>query len=166
MKKKTIMRCAALGLALMCASAGLAKTQMSVNFGSEAQPRVFEITDATVLSFSTNPATMTVKADSETSGEAVALGGVQSITFAGAWSGIGQIAADIQGDALALRQNPVEGVLEVLAPATGDLSVYSLSGAELIRVKGWKGQGVDVSALNPGIYVVTVDKKSAKFIKR
>ena len=153
---------------LLAATPVLAKTQMSVGYNEEGTaPSVFDITDKTTLVFTQQPAALTVKADGTAVGEPIALSAIKSITFGGDWTGIDGITAGLEAQGgLHLRQNPVDDTLEVLTTATGDLTVYALSGAKALTVKAWAGQPVNVSALPQGIYIVKVADQSAKFIKK
>jgi len=69
---------------------------------------------------------------------------------------------------LSLRQNPVGNTLEILgydgAPAT--LAVFSVSGAKALSLAGWQGETVDVAHLAPGLYLVTVNNATLKFLKK
>lgn len=70
--------------------------------------------------------------------------------------------------ALKLRQNPVESILQ-LDGYTGNattLAVFSISGAQALKVDAWSGQSVDVSSLPAGVYLISVNKQSIKFIKK
>ena len=69
---------------------------------------------------------------------------------------------------LRLRNNPVAESLEFVG-FTGEsacLSVADLSGAIKVYLPEWRGNAVDVSDFTPGLYFVTVDKTTFKFIKK
>lgn len=91
---------------------------------------------------------------------------IRSLGFRyGGQTGIGFIEA---AKALKLRSNPVAEVLEFATnptePAT--LTITDLKGRVRNRVQNWKGEGVDVAQLAPGLYFVTVNKTTLKFIKK
>lgn len=71
-------------------------------------------------------------------------------------------------DALRLLTNPADTELRFAgtldAPAT--LAVTSLSGMNMILIRDWNGESVDVQALAPGLYFATVNNKTFKFIKK
>ena len=50
-------------------------------------------------------------------------------------------------------------------PASSMLNIFSLNGAKMISVAEYEGQHVDISRLNPGIYVVNSGKYSFKIVK-
>jgi len=43
--------------------------------------------------------------------------------------------------------------------------IYAVNGANVITLRNWNGEPIDISALAAGIYIITVDNKSTKFIK-
>lgn len=71
-------------------------------------------------------------------------------------------------DVLRLRNNPVEETLAFIGfnGTPAPLMVTDLGGASRVAIPEWKGEGIDVSNLTPGLYFVTVDKTTFKFIKK
>lgn len=71
-------------------------------------------------------------------------------------------------DGLVLRQNPVAEALEfVSCPAeAASLTITDLKGSVRNKISNWSGEAVDVSTLAPGLYFVTVNNKTIKFIKK
>lgn len=71
-------------------------------------------------------------------------------------------------DALRLLTNPADTELRfagsIDAPAT--LAVTALSGMNMLLIRDWNGETVDVSSLAPGLYFATVNNKTFKFIKK
>lgn len=69
---------------------------------------------------------------------------------------------------LSLRDNPVTDYLEIDGHdgTPVSLTVTALSGTVLNITDSWKGEGVNVSHLAPGIYLVTINKETLKFIKK
>ncbi|MCM1490504.1 MAG: T9SS type A sorting domain-containing protein [Muribaculum sp.] len=67
-----------------------------------------------------------------------------------------------------LRSNPVSAFLEPIGKKvdSATLSVADLSGSVRISLSDWHGEPVDVSDLTPGLYLVTIDKSTLKFIKK
>jgi len=43
--------------------------------------------------------------------------------------------------------------------------IYGVNGAMVINLANWNGEPIDISALDAGIYIITLDNKSTKFIK-
>lgn len=46
-----------------------------------------------------------------------------------------------------------------------DVDIYSASGAKTMSLRQWNGGAIDISTLAHGIYVIKVDKQTAKFRK-
>ena len=69
---------------------------------------------------------------------------------------------------LSLRTNPVVANLELLGHSgeATRLTVTDLRGTVKASAEEWTGEPVDVSALAPGLYFVTVNKTTLKFIKK
>ena len=92
--------------------------------------------------------------------------GLSSLKFAyGQGNGIASIAVEKN---LRLRHNPVDDILEPigLQAESACLSVTDLSGSIKVTVPEWRGEAIDVSQLTPGLYFVTIDKTTLKFIKK
>ena len=90
---------------------------------------------------------------------------IQSISF----ENTDVSATDIvNADVLRLRHNPVESFLEFTGHdgRPSHLSVSSIGGVRMLALSAWKGEAVDVSSLVPGIYLLTIDKTTIKFIKK
>lgn len=67
-----------------------------------------------------------------------------------------------------LRQNPVENALEVVGHdgSPSDLFISSMAGVRMKSVKKWNGEAIDVSSLPSGVYILSINNKSIKFIKK
>ncbi len=80
-------------------------------------------------------------------------------------TGVKGIEADA---ALRLRNNPVDDSLEVLGFSGNPvkLTVTDLRGAVRVSIPEWAGEAADVSELTPGLYFVTVNQTTLKFIKK
>lgn len=81
------------------------------------------------------------------------------------FTGMKSVKADTP---LRLRNNPVGEFLELLG-TSGEcrpLSVSDLRGGVRIYLPEWNGEPVDVADLAPGLYFVTVNKTTFKFIKK
>lgn len=74
----------------------------------------------------------------------------------------------VNADVLRLRYNPVESFLEFTGHngRPSQLSISSIGGMRMLSLSAWKGESVDVSSLAPGIYLLTIDKTTIKFIKK
>lgn len=83
----------------------------------------------------------------------------------GQLSGIGEVGS---AESLILRQNPVADFLEFKEyPAdAASLTITDIRGAVRYSAEGWNGEAVNVSALAPGLYLVTVNDTTLKFIKK
>lgn len=69
---------------------------------------------------------------------------------------------------LHLRSNPVGDLLEPLglSAESANLSVTDLGGKVYCSAPKWRGEPIDVSNLTPGLYLVTINKTTLKFIKK
>lgn len=73
-----------------------------------------------------------------------------------------------KSESLLLRQNPVPELLEFKQhPAeAANLTITDLKGEVRYSANGWKGEAVNVASLTPGLYFVTVNGTTLKFIKK
>ena len=120
------------------------------------------LSTATIISFKTDALEISNGGLTATS---IAYADAEKITFKTGGTAVASIHAN---SSLRLRRNPVESLLEITGydgkPAP--LTVASLAGSSLISLKEWSGEDIDVSALTPGIYLLNIDNKTLKFIKK
>ena len=147
---------------LVVALTARADTKVFVH-GAEGTPQGLVITTASKITF--GPDGITVATDG-TNQQTFAYGNTAKLTFEANQVGVDNIAA--AGD-FTLAENPVGDQLLINVPADFEgaaLSVVSLSGQSLLQMQAWQGQPVDVSNLGKGIYLVTIDSTTLKFIKK
>lgn len=93
-------------------------------------------------------------------------GDIHSIAFS--YDGLSGVESAAAASSLRLLQNPVPDFLEFkdypADPAT--LTITDVRGAVRYTAQDWNGEAVNVSALAPGFYLVTVDNTTLKFIKK
>lgn len=92
---------------------------------------------------------------------------INEIVFKTKWSGVSDITASAR-QALRLSENPVGDTLLIEGAPEGRsrLAVTSLSGQTLIVVNDWQGAAIDASSLTPGLYLLTVNNETIKFLKK
>ena len=91
---------------------------------------------------------------------------VNSLSFRyGEGAGVGAI--NVAGS-MRLRENPVDSRLELMGfeGAPTSLIIFDSKGGIVNKIEKWNNQPVDVSSLTPGLYFVTVNKTTLKFIKK
>lgn len=99
-------------------------------------------------------------------------GNITEVPFADAekiyFSGITSLGAVEGESAFGIRRNPVGDRLELTgyAGTPVSLTVTSLSGQVAAQLPAWAGETIDVSSLAPGIYLVTINNETLKFIKK
>lgn len=69
---------------------------------------------------------------------------------------------------LRLRQNPVVDNLGFVGVSEeqATLTISALNGETLVEIPAWKGEDIQVSSLPTGLYFVTVNNTTFKFIKK
>ena len=78
--------------------------------------------------------------------------------------GVESVAVD---ERLSVYPNPAADVLHIdTAEPVSDVAVYSMSGAEVLRIEGESVRQIDVSGLPAGMYVLKADGKVARFVKK
>lgn len=66
-----------------------------------------------------------------------------------------------------LASNPVSDRLVIIGgPKEAGIEVFDLNGSRVLSVNNWKGEDIDVSSLNSGIYLLTLNSTTIKFIKK
>lgn len=155
---------AALMLTLVAGTAA-AETTVRVSFLDESRPDVVgSITPESKLALNGSSYFDFMKCG-EATGK-IAIADVKRITFSGSWMGVETPKAE---SALRLRTNPVESVLSVEgydSASSARLSVFSIAGREVISVRAWKGEDVDVSSLPQGVYILRINQSTLKFVKK
>ena len=140
-------------------------TVMTVKASQSNGEVAFKLTDELRFDFDLDKSELVVREGDDKS-TTISFSNESTITF-GSASGIFDVTAT-DGRSVALRQNPVESLLEFTsAPeAACTLRVYALQGQLLKSVNGWQGENVDVSTLAPGLYIVNFNNNSIKFYKK
>ena len=91
---------------------------------------------------------------------------VQSLSFV--FDDIDGITLPEADSSLRLCQNPIYDLLMFTEypelPST--LAIIDMKGSVRFVVEKWHGQDIDVSSLAPGIYLVTVNSCTLKFVKK
>ena len=91
--------------------------------------------------------------------------GAWSIQFMGVNAGVDQISVE---KSFRLKENPVDAILEVVGYNEGvtTLRIYDMAGKMRIVDNNWDGNPVDVTALSPGMYLLSINNTTIKFIKK
>lgn len=94
---------------------------------------------------------------------------VTSISFGSTTTAIDAVSTGKAATGKLLLYVPKDaGILTVKGWATGseaDVVIYTTTGAVTQKLKGWKGENIDVSNLPKGTYIIKVGSKAAKFNK-
>lgn len=153
-------------VALLGCSAAFARGSIHVNFADKSSPREYDLTESLMFTFSKPAALLYVHTGAEGAAEGFSLKNVESITFSDKAAAVEALPGAEGG--VKLRNNPVQDELRFAGapelPCT--LSIYSLQGSQLLSLKGWQGENVDVSFLAPGLYILHFNTNSFKFIKK
>lgn len=155
MNKSTAILSAALLAGVSSVSAQDAKIVVRSESGND---EAYALTEATMLS-------VTSAGVSVDKGAVIGWDKVARISFLTP-TGVEGVAADAQ--AWRIAENPVGDrlVVEGHDGSAAHLSICSLGGAVVMASDSWKGESLDVSGLASGIYILNINSKSAKFIKK
>lgn len=77
-------------------------------------------------------------------------------------------AVPVTTEVLKITPNPVVDVLHVSGYEDGiatPLNIYSISGAKVKSISNWTGEDVNVGNLSKGVYFLSINSKTIKFIK-
>lgn len=93
----------------------------------------------------------------------VALSTTLELTFDDVATAIGQVktsgnALGIAYDGQQLSASGIDG--------TAEAAVYSIGGQKVIDLKAWNGIAVSTASLESGVYILKVNNKSFKFVKK
>lgn len=88
---------------------------------------------------------------------------ITSITFESVTDGINAVTADKVGNFKATVVGQSLHVTGVGEPST--LTIFTTTGQIVKQQPAWSGADINISALTPGVYVVKVGNKVAKFSK-
>lgn len=133
--------------------------------GEGVQPVEVPLTAELKLSFTTDG--FTVGAENVGNARKFSYADVEKITFGEGTSGICDVID--AGVSLTLAENPVGDLLVVnghdsSSPAT--LRINALNGSQVVLIDGWNGEAVDASKLTSGLYILSINSKTIKFIKK
>ncbi len=71
----------------------------------------------------------------------------------------------ILDDASQLRIATSESAVRVIGASRGTVAIWSVSGQQLYDNRGWHGEEIDISHLERGIYIITINNSTFKFKK-
>lgn len=92
--------------------------------------------------------------------------GLKSVSFTkDPESGITSLKA---ASSIRLKENPVFESLEIVGydGNPSSLTVFDMKGGVMLKMEGWNNEAINVSSLQPGLYFVTINKTTLKFIKK
>ena len=98
--------------------------------------------------------------------ENISYTGLGSLSFLGSGgSGVPQLTVS---EGISLKRNAVESTLEFNGTLENKttLNIFDLTGRLRLSIKGWTGESVNVTGLNQGLYIITFDNLTIKFIKK
>lgn len=162
MKKATVFVVSGLLLAGGLGARAVETLSVVGNQADGTPPLKVKVTDESRMTF--GPAGVLVTTGEETS--AIPYEGLQSLTFV--YEDASGVAMDAVGCQLRLRENPVGSFLALTGHdgSAAKLRVTDLGGRLRLEAPAWSGEELDVSALAPGVYIVTVNQTSLKFLKK
>ena len=141
-------------------SISYAATTVTV-FDKEGAKQEYKVEESGKLYFSDNSLMIATKAGSNASSVNVA--DIRKITFASDLTGVENNAA--QTIEFFAFPNPVKDVVFIAGVKTGEkVSVFNANGA-LVKEISYNEEGIDLSSLPTGAYVLSVAGKSAKINK-
>lgn len=91
---------------------------------------------------------------------------IASLSFS--YQNLSEVVSVADDSGLRLRKNPVEDSLEIIgfSGVPVSLTVTDLKGAVRVSCPQWQGETVAVDGLSSGLYFVTINQKTLKFIKK
>lgn len=146
---------------LACGAAAATDMTVALRSGGEQS---FEVTDHSILHFGNG--VLSISSDEQNTSPGIRLADIESIKFRSGAQGMNDLT-DSASSALRLRRNPVNDFLEFEGTASypARVEIFSLQGSRLISIPAWSGNPIDVTSLPQGIYLLTVDNSTFKFIK-
>ena len=159
MDKKFILTCAALSL-LAVGKASADQKMVVTDTSTSTVLGSFGLGDISKLSFAEGKMTVTMN---DKSTQDVALSTSLVLQFEDVATAISQVDA-----AKGKLQVAYDGEFLSFAGLGGvaDAAVYSMGGEKVLGLKGWNGKPVSVASLGRGVYIIKVNNKSFKFVKK
>ncbi len=163
------MRKILLLLALVCemlSFSASAECFLQIHSKDVTKPLIEElITTGTVITF--HDGTLALQPNKESEVVTFNLSDISKLIFTSTTSGIANLLKFKGG--FGLVNSIVADYLDVTVPdnfTTADIIITSLSGHTVNRIGNWQGESVDVSSLVPGLYLITINSQTLKFINK
>lgn len=142
---------------------GVSANVMQIHFNTDKPMSETDLSAIDKITFSETGFSV-VLTDNAT--EAYGYGEVEKITF----SDINSVAEIGRGDNLNLliTPNPVDDIIRIKgynSTEPAQLTIYSLNGAQIVRIENWAGEPIDASQFPAGIYILSINNTTIKFIK-
>lgn len=130
---------------------------------SDMSPVRIEISSISSIKFNSNRFTVNTK---DNTSEKFYFSDVTKITFDNGKTSIETIEST---SSASIYPNPAKNNLSIKGTNEmhgTDIYIYSMTGVLVAEHSQWKGETIDVSHLNPGVYFVNINSTTLKFVKQ
>lgn len=92
------------------------------------------------------------------------LSAIKDIRFVKSTAGIGNVSNQTEGIKISQREDML--YINGLNSEKADVAIYDLKGQTLLRTKAADKEGIDVSNLHHGVFIIKVKNTTFKFVKQ
>jgi hypothetical protein len=71
----------------------------------------------------------------------------------------------ISGDEAQLRIAAGENAIHITGASAGQVAIWAMTGQQIYSNRNWRGGDIDISHLDRGIYIITINNSTFKFKK-
>lgn len=145
---------------MLCSGAAVAQSYMTFYNNDGAAKEAWNLLDVGKVTF--DQGNIVVKHSTGT--YSASLNEVLSIKFtdtAPIFTGVEKINDDVTQ----LRIATSEDFIRVMGATSGQVSIWSTTGQQIYNNRNWHGGDIDISYLERGIYIITINNSTFKFKK-
>ncbi len=145
---------------MLCSGAAIAQSYMTFYDNNGAAKKAWSLTDVGKVTF--DQGDIVVK--HSTGIYSVPLNEVLSIKFTDTnpiYTGV----ETMHDDAAQLRIATSDNSIRIMGATSGQVAIWAMTGQQIYSNRNWRGGDIDISHLDSGIYLITINNSTFKFKK-
>ncbi|MBQ9554951.1 MAG: T9SS type A sorting domain-containing protein [Muribaculaceae bacterium] len=151
----------ALLMMMLCGAAATAQSYMTFYNNDGSAKNSWSLLDVSKVTFDEGNIVVALSTGNQT----YAINDVLSIKFTDTGSSDPTAIGRIDDDAAMLRIATGENSIRVIGANQGQVAIWAVTGQQIYDNHDWRGEEINISHLERGIYIITINNSTFKFKK-